>query len=297
MCEGSFIMWSDEVLRSPILAWWIGEWVFLAAGSHRDAAMCEMNTRDICNKFTLFTFVTSIRASCWSAAGTRSTKSGRRSMSHCPTTAYCPITPVSMWVSVLTEHSEALRCRKRCWRLVVDGNGWCLALAGLHAECSRERDGPSASDGEGARKATTSRCAHLRPSSRAQRAGQRRAGTRGSQPRSKDKHVSVLLFYFNASKKYPKLNQFLYQNLWIGIEQYEKKYNLSSFLTIRGIIAILCDSEWAGMIKKKLLKRWSWGKSSRQNYSKCIVQWILRFCEEGSSLQKGNKMHGNAKSL
>lgn len=198
MCEGSLIMRSDEVLWSPILARWIDKWVSLAAASRHAAEMCELSTQDICNKFSLFSFVTSVRASCWSAAGTLSTKSGRRSMSRSPTTAYCPITPVSMWVSVLTQRSEASCCRKHRWRLVVDGNGWCFCFAGLHAECPRERDGPAASDSEGARKATASRCTRLRRSSRAQRAGQRCAGTRGCQPRSKQ---TFFFLFFRCLKK------------------------------------------------------------------------------------------------
>lgn len=103
-------------------------WVFLAASrKHRATETCEMNTWGISNNFSLFSFVTSIRASCWSAVGTRLTKSGRRSMSHCPTMAYCPITLVSMWVSVLTKHFKAFWCWRHQWWLVVDGSGWCLA--------------------------------------------------------------------------------------------------------------------------------------------------------------------------
>lgn len=116
--------WSVVITQTGLMNSW---WVFLAASNHPAAEICEMNTRDISNKFSLFGFVTSIRASCWNAVGARSTKSGRRSMSRCPTTAYCPITPVSMWVSVLTQRSKALCCSKHHWWLVVDGNGWCLA--------------------------------------------------------------------------------------------------------------------------------------------------------------------------
>lgn len=98
--------WPDE-------SWWrMVKWVFLAASSHHVAEIWERNTRDYKIKFSLSGFVTSIRASCWSAVGTRSTKSGRRSMSHSPTTAYCPIIQVSMWVNVLTEHCESIMLLK-----------------------------------------------------------------------------------------------------------------------------------------------------------------------------------------
>lgn len=71
-------------------------------------------------------FITSIRASCWSAVGTRSTKSGRRSMSHSPATAYCPIIQVSTWVVVLTEHAKRIMLLK-VPLIAVHYNGWCLA--------------------------------------------------------------------------------------------------------------------------------------------------------------------------
>lgn len=117
MCEGSDLSyWPDEQT-----------WVFLAASSHCGATVCEMNTWGISNNFSFFSFVTSIRASCWSAVGTRLIKSGRRSMSHCPTMAYCPITPALMWVSMPTKHFKALWCRIGHRWLVVDGSGWCLA--------------------------------------------------------------------------------------------------------------------------------------------------------------------------
>lgn len=68
-----------------------------ARGTHRNFSMSPHS----------WVFVTSIRVSCWSVVGTRSTKSGRRNMSHSPTTAYSPITQVSTWVSMLEEHSQS----------------------------------------------------------------------------------------------------------------------------------------------------------------------------------------------
>lgn len=93
----------------PVESWWGTAGVFGSCV----AEICVKETQNILKDFHLCFIVTSIRASCWNVVGAHSTKSGRRSMWLCPVMAYCPITQVSMWVSVLMELSESITLLKR----------------------------------------------------------------------------------------------------------------------------------------------------------------------------------------
>lgn len=176
-------MWSGEVLWSPILAWWIAKLVFLAGSSRHAAEMWEMNTQDVCNKFSLFHFFHLHQGILLKRSGNSLNKEWKKkyvTLSNDGILSYHSSVNVSQRVDGAQKDWFMLKAP-------LTASGWCVmagvCLAGLHAERPREGDGPAARHSEGARETAASCCTCRGASSRAQWTRQRCAGSRGSQPR------------------------------------------------------------------------------------------------------------------
>lgn len=126
MCDSSFIVWSDEVLWSPILAWWID-------------CGCFWQPADImlpkCVRLTHETLAINSHSSVlsppsghlaeaqWELAQQRVEEEVCHTVQwrHTVLSLQCQCES-ECWQSAL----KAFCCRKLHQRLMVDGNGWCL---------------------------------------------------------------------------------------------------------------------------------------------------------------------------
>lgn len=167
MCKVQFHhmeWWSAATPHVSLVNRW---WVFLARGGHYATQMCEMNAGDISDEFSV--------QFCYPCQGVLLKRSGNSlnkewkkkyvTLSNDGILTYHSSVNVSWRVSTGLGSMIVQSVTNVWWQLLMS------ALTGVHAECSGERDGLTASDSEGAGEATSSRRANVWPPCRTQRAG------------------------------------------------------------------------------------------------------------------------------